>query len=332
MVVLQNLRLQLHTRSFLALAVVTALLGGSCGGTADGPSDGGPVIVVTTSIWGDVVREIVADDAIVEVLVPIGVDPHDYSASATQVAALRTADLVVANGLGLEEGLVDVLESAAADGATVLTIADKVDPLPFGEATEHGSELDHDEDGSEVDHDEHGSELDPHVWFDPERVLEGALLVADALAAVNDSVDWRARAEAYGKDLLEIDRRIADELATVAPGSRSLVTNHDSLGYLADRYGYEVIGTVIPGGATLSSPSSADLASLVEIIENEDVPAIFAESTEPALLAEAVAGELGNAVAVVELFTGSLGEEGSGAETLLGLLITDATRIAAALS
>ena len=309
---------------FLLTLVVTAIITTSCAGAEERSADATPTIVVTTSIWADVVRSIVADDADVEVLVPIGVDPHDYSASASQVASLQQADLVVANGLGLEEGLVDVLESAAADGATVLTIADKVDPIPFGEA---GAEHE-----SEVDSHEHESELDPHVWFDPERVAQGALLIAEALAAVNDSVDWGARAEAYGKELLAIDGRVAEELAKVAPGSRTLVTNHDSLGYLADRYGYEVVGTVIPGGATLSSPSSADLASLIANIEEENVRAIFAESTEPALLADAVASEVGHHVEVVELFTGSLGEEGTGADTLLGLLIVDAERIAAALS
>ena len=89
---------------------------------------------------------------------------------------------------------------------------------------------------------------------------------------------------------------------------------------------------MIPGGATLSSPSSADLASLVSTMEQENVTAIFAESTEPTLLAEAVAAEVGHAVAVVELFTGSLGDVGSGAESLVELLMTDVRRITDALS
>jgi zinc/manganese transport system substrate-binding protein len=170
------------------------------------------------------------------------------------------------------------------------------------------------------------------VWFDPTRVAAGALLIADALASVDTSVDWNARAEEYGAQLLRVDAEVGAELMRVPAGSRKLVTNHDSLGYLANRYGYEVIGTVIPGGATLASPSSADLAALVSVIEDEGVPAIFGESTEPALLAEAVADEVGHGVVIVELFTGSLGAEDSGAETLLELLLTDAQRIAAALT
>lgn len=287
----------------------------SCSGATD-PSEGqGPSVVVTTTIWGDVVRAIVGDDAAVTVLIPIGSDPHEYSASSSEVASIQGADLVVANGLGLEDRLIDVLDAAQSDGANVLTIADKVDPILFGASGDHS-----------------GTDFDPHVWFDPTRVAAGALLIADALASVDASVDWHTRAEEYGDELLRVDAEVGAELMKVPAGMRKLVTNHDSLGYLAERYGYEVIGTVIPGGATLASPSSADLAALVSIILDEGVQAIFGESTEPAVLAEAVAAEVGHEVAVVELFTGSLGGENSGAETLLELLLTDAKRIAAALT
>jgi zinc/manganese transport system substrate-binding protein len=120
-------------------------------------------------------------------------------------------------------------------------------------------------------------------------------------------------------------------LDVVPAERRVLVTNHDALGYFADRYGFEVLGTVIPGGATLADPSSADLAELVATIQREEVPAIFAETIEPSVLAETVAAEVGDQVRVVELFTGSLGEEGSGAETLIDALIINARRIAEAL-
>ena len=304
-----------RSRRAVALVIAAALLIASCGGTTE-PSDGrGPSVVVTTTIWGDVVRSIVGNDATVMVLIPVGSDPHEYSASSSEVATIHGADLVVANGLGLEDRLVDVLEAAQSDGVNVLTIADKVDPIVFGSSGDHG-----------------GANLDPHVWFDPTRVADAAILIADALAVVDTSIDWHTRAEEYGAELLRVDAEVAAGLLTVPAGSRKLVTNHDSLGYLADRYGYEVIGTVIPGGATLASPSSADLAALVSVIEDLGVQAIFGESTEPALVAEAVAREVGHDVAVVELFTGSLGGDSSGAETLVELLLTNAKRIAAALT
>jgi zinc/manganese transport system substrate-binding protein len=304
-----------RSRRIGALTIAAALVLASCAEATGTLDQEVPSVVVTTTIWGDVVGSITGDDATVTVLIPVGVDPHEYSASSSQVASIQQADLVVANGLGLEDRLVDVLAAAHEDGANVLTIADQVDPIPFGDPE------------SQV-----GADLDPHVWFDPIRVAAAAVLIADSLAAVDPSVDWHARAAAYGAELLRADETIRAELTGVAAGSRKLVTNHDSLGYLASRYGYEVIGTVIPGGATLSSPSSADLADLVSVIEAEDVRAIFGESTEPTLLAETIAGEVGHAVAVVELFTGSLGDDGSGADTLIGLLTTDAQRIAIALS
>jgi zinc/manganese transport system substrate-binding protein len=114
--------------------------------------------------------------------------------------------------------------------------------------------------------------------------------------------------------------------------NRLLVTNHDALGYFADRYDFEIVGVVIPGGSTLADPSSAELAALVETLLETDVPAIFAETSSPAQLAETVAAEAGNDVEVVELHTGSLGEPGSGADTLIGMLRTNATRIRDALT
>ena len=109
------------------------------------------------------------------------------------------------------------------------------------------------------------------------------------------------------------------------------MTNHLSLGYFSDRYDFEMIGTVIPGGASLANPSSSELASLVEIIEHEQVPAIFTETIEPDVLAQAVAAEVGYDVAVVELYTGSLGEPGTDGDTLIGMLATNVERIAEAL-
>jgi zinc/manganese transport system substrate-binding protein len=298
----------------ILIGVAVALFAASCGGSGDEQHDEGLSVVVTTTIWGDVVRSITRDDATVTVLMPIGVDPHEYVASSSQVARIQMADLVVANGLGLEDRLIDVLDAAKSDGANVLTIADNVDPIPFGVSGEHA-----------------GSGLDPHVWFDPERVAAGAILIADALVTIDDSIDWHSRPREYGTQIMQADAEVSAELMKIPADLRKLVTNHDSLGYLADRYGFEVIGTVIPGGATLSRPSSADLAELVSVIERENVLAIFAESTEPTVLAEAVAKESGHKVAVIDLFTGSLGDEMSGADTLIGLLLTDALRISAAL-
>lgn len=289
-----------------ALLIATLLVLGSCGST-DSPSDG-PRVVATTTMLGDIVESVVGEAATVETLLPIGTDPHDYRPSAQEVAALVSADLVVANGLELEEGLNDVLENAADDGVTVLRIGELVDPIPFSSDP---------------------TELDPHVWLDPLRMADAARLIGDALATLDSSADWAARAADYGAELEAADEEIIEILKAVQ--NRQLVTSHDSLSYFADRYDFEVLGVVIPGGSTLADPSSAELAALAEAITAADVAAIFAETTEPSALAEAVAAEVGTSVAVVELYTGSLGEPGSGADTLIGMLTTNARRIADAL-
>lgn len=294
-------------------------------GTSDTSDSDALEIVATTSIWGDVVGEIAGDDASVEVLIPVGADTHDYQPTSQDVALLQEADLVIANGLGLEGGLSDVLESATEDGANILELAPELDPLTFGT---HGG---HEEDGDVNDGEEHGS-LDPHVWFDPIRVDHAAQLIAHRLAEVDNSVAWEERADEYSEALLQTDEEISRVLDSVPAARRKLVTNHDALGYFANRYGFQVIAAVIPGGSTLADPSSAEMAALVEEMRSEGVSTIFAETSQPTRLAEAVAAEVGDEVSVVELYTESLGEPGSEAGTLIGMLLTNARRIGTALS
>lgn len=297
-------------RTIGSILVGLVLAGGlSACGNATGDSGEVVGIVATTTMLGDVVANVVGDGATVEVLLPRGVDPHDYQASSRQVAAVERADLVVANGLGLEEGLRDVLENARADGARIIEVAPRLEPLSLGD----------------------GAGADPHVWFDPLRMADAARLIAAELAAIDSSRDWVVAAELYASELEAADQIIEDTLAAVPAEHRKLVTNHDSLQYFAARYGFDVIGAVVPGGSTLSDPSSAGLARLVEKLEQQNVPAIFAETTEPADLAEAIAAEADRQIDVVELYTGSLGEPGSGADTLIAMLIINAERVAGAL-
>ena len=294
--------------------VLAAITLGACG-TSD-PGAGGIEIVVTTSILGDLVSNVAGADATVEVLMPLGADPHSFSPSSQQVAAMDDADLVVMNGLGLEEGFAAVLEGVAADGGRVLELGPMLDPIPFG--LDEGEEDD--------DH-----SIDPHVWLDPLRMADAAVIIAAELNEIEPGTGWTERGAAYAAELQELHAGIEEELSVIDPARRLLVTNHDALGYFADRYDFEVVGTVVPGGSTVGDPSSEALASLVGTMRELGVSVIFAETTQPAALADAVASELGGEVQVVELFTGSMGEPGSGAETLIDMLRTNADRIAQAL-
>lgn len=293
-------------------------------------------VVATTTILGDIARNIVGGDGTVEVLFAIGADPHDFVPSSAQVAAIHEADLVIATGLGLEEGLVGVLAAAVIDGVNIVEVADLVNPVAFSDRALSSEDEAGDHDHGEHDHGEHDGhdhgDYDPHVWFDPARVASIAQIVASELDLIDASIDWQTRAEEYSAAVFEADQEIVEILAVIPDDRRILVTNHESHGYFADRYGFEVIGTVLTGDAHLAEPSSADLAKLVAIINETGVRAIFAETTEPTALADAVAREADHPVEVVRLYSGSLGELGSEAETLIGMLKANAQLIADALS
>lgn len=325
------MRYQLVASLIAAVLVLAACGSGNAGAPGD---DGTLTVVATTTILGDVVSNVVGDGGNVEVIMPVGVDAHDFQASSQQVAMMSTADLVVAVGLGLEEGLHDALDSAESDGVPVFEVAPLLDPIPFGEhengasvcdpATEH-------EDESESDEHEQGS-CDPHVWMDPLRMAEAARLIATELEDVSPDGGWAERAEDYAAELTETNEQIVEKLSAVPEDRRAMVTNHEALGYFAELYDFEIVGVVIPGGSTLGDPSSSELAELVEVINREQVPAIFTDLSSPTGLAEAVSEEADDEVAVVPLSTESLGEPGSDADTLIGMLTSNAEAIAEALS
>ncbi len=299
---------------FLPLGLALSL--GACANT-DRARGEGPLIVATTSILGDVTANLVDQAASVETIMPPGADPHDFEPSARQAALMREADLLVVNGLGLEEGLSDVIGAAAADGVTVLELAPLLDPLPFAAGSEGGKDS-----------------LDPHVWQDPVRMATAVELIAESLTGLDtgrSGDDWTIRAARYQAEIMATHEEIEGWLAPIPPQDRKIVTNHEAFGYFAARYGFTIIGVVIPGGSTLAEPSPGQLADLIEMIENEGVRAIFAENTDPTLIAEAVAEELGEQVAVIELYTDSLGPPGSPAGTYLGMLRENARLIAQAL-
>lgn len=316
----------------VALLASACLVLVGCGGEPAAEDGPGVRVVATTAILGDMVRNVVADQGTVEVVIEAGVDPHAFEPSAADADQLRRADLVIANGLQLEAGLTDAIEAAERDGVPILRVAEHLDPIPFAGQhadEEHADEGHVDEEHTDEEHEEHG-ERDPHFWFDPVRVADGVTLIGERLAEVAPEATeaLTANAEAYRGEVLRLHERIQEILAAVPDSNRTLVTNHDSLGYLADRYDFDVIGTVVPGGTTLAEASGRDLEELAETIREAGVPAIFVETTAPRRLAEAVSQELDGGIEIVELYTGSLGAPDSEAGSYLGMMETDARRIA----
>ncbi len=298
------MRTVLSQRGPLVLAVVILMAAVACG-SGDGSSSSRPQLVVTTSVLGDVVRNLVGDQADVTVIMGPGSDPHAVAPSARQVADMRAADLLVTNGLGLEAGLVDTISAAQQEGTVVVAAIDGVAVLKG----------------------------DPHFFTDPRQTRSAAAHLAKVLTdqvPALDTAAFRARVARYLDALDDLDAEMAETLAVVPSERRILVTNHESFSYFAARYGFEVLGTVIPSGSPLAEPSARSLQALADQIDKAGVPAIFAETSSPARLARALAAE-GAQIEVVELYTESLGPAGSAGATYLDMMLTDARRIAAAL-
>ncbi|MCY4664801.1 MAG: zinc ABC transporter substrate-binding protein [Acidimicrobiaceae bacterium] len=199
-----------------------------------------------------------------------------------------------------------------------------------GEA--HEDDDGHEDEAHEDEAHDHSGGDDPHVWFDPHRVSEGLTELAHVLATDVglDPAAIEACMTNYQAELEAVDADIAAKVDQLPAENRKLVTNHEALAYFADRYGFEVIGTVIPSPSSMAQASPAQLEELAEIIEHEGIKAIFAETQHSVDDVEALAARVGD-VEVVTLYTGSLGPPGSGADTYLGFLRTNTDLIIDAL-
>ena len=344
---------QSRTRAALSVLAIMALSASSCGGDSEGEdaspaAPATPTILVTTGIWADVVSNVACGGlADIETIIPVGGDPHGYEPSLRDRERMENAALVVANGLELEEGLEDTLEQVRGSGTPVFKFAEGMEPIPFAfEGGHHGEEEEGDDQDEDEGHDEdddeghdedegeegHGSGGDPHVWFDPHRVSEALPGLAGVLTTRVglDAAAIDACLASYLAELEAVDAEIAIKVEQLPAESRKLVTSHEALGYFADRYGFELIGTVIPTPSSMAQTNPAQLEELAEIIEHEGIKAIFAETLHSVDDVKALASRVGD-VEVVTLYTGSLGPSGSGGETYLGFLSTNADLIVDAL-
>ncbi|MFJ3440707.1 zinc ABC transporter substrate-binding protein AztC [Streptomyces sp. NPDC086081] len=310
-------RVRALVRTLVGLFVLAGAVTGCAGGGDDRPR-----VVVTTNILGDITREVVGDEAGVSVLMKPNADPHSFGLSAVQAAELENADLVVHNGLGLEENVARHVEAARASGVATFAAGEAADPLTFRTGDEGGPA------------DEAG-EPDPHFWTDPDRVRKVAGLIADQVVEHVEGVDEkavRANAEHYDAQLADLTAWMERSFAAVPEDRRALVTNHHVFGYLADRFGFRVIGAVVPSGTTLASPSSSDLRSLTRAMEQAGVRTVFADSSQPTRLAQVLRQEMGGDVDVVPLYSESLTEKGKGAGTYLEMMRANTSAMAEGLT
>lgn len=281
------------TRLAAAAAGLTLAAGLAAGCGSDDAAADRPEIVATTTVLGSLTEELVGEAAEVRVLMPNGVDPHDYQPSARDVEALRNADLVVENGLELEEGLLDALGEAREAGVPVFTATEHVRLREVGEG-EPG--------------DARGGSADPHIWMDP-LAMRDAMTALAPVAEREVGVDLGERPSELAARLGDLDAEIRDTLAAVPEERRRLVAGHESMGYLADRYGFELLGAVVPSLGSRAQVSASNLAALRRQVEREGVPAIFNELGTPPGVADAIGDETG--ARVVDISTAVLPADGS---------------------
>ena len=215
-------------RLVVALTVSICLPLTACGSDESASPDAKPTVVVTHSILGDVIEQAVGEHVEVVTIMGPGADPHDFGASAWDVDTIQSADLLIVNGGGFEEGLLDILENATSDGIATFEALSAVQVL---EVEAEGV-----------------TTADPHFFTDPTRTAEAVGGVVDFLIAEIDTIDKgaiRASAASYVAELDALDRDLAAMFSVLDEADRVLVTNHEVFGYLADRYGFSVIGTVL---------------------------------------------------------------------------------------
>ena len=317
-----------------------------------------PQIVTTMDIWGDVAEKATCGQAEVSTIIPSGSDPHRYSPSARDIIALEDAALVVENGFRLEERLLDALSSVP----NKLVIADLLEEADSEhEDEDHDEHDDHDEDHEDDEHDDHDEDHDdeledhededhddhedegndehdhdhaggdPHIWFDFNFARTFVNTMETRLApSVADAEELAACADNYIDELQETEDAVAAALASVPQDRRLLVTQHDTLQRLADRHGYEIIGNVIPSTSTLAEADLRHLTELEDQVKDTGALAIFADASGVSEDIETFAGRID--LPLVVLYTESLGAPGSGADTYIGMMLTNANRIAEALA
>lgn len=304
----------MRLRRLLTHLAVAGLIASGIAGCST-VEDARPTIVVSTNILGDVVDELVGDQARVVTLMKPNADPHSFEISAQEAATLRAADLVVSNGLGLEEGLQQHLDGATAADVPTFVAGEVIDVIAYSEGDAAGRP-------------------DSHWWTDPARMIDVVDAIGPVLADIDgiDTDDLTRSLETYRTQLQALDAEMTASFATIPADRRALVTNHHVFGYLAERFDFQIVGAVIPGGTTLAAPSASDLADLVDAIEQTGVPAIFAESSSPDRLVQALASEADVQVDVIELFTESLTGPDEGAPDYLTMMRVNTERITTGLS
>ena len=296
--------------SIIGLTVLSVLFLTSCG-SAPKSNDNTLRVLASTSVLANITQNIAGDRAQVELLLPIGADPHSYQAAPADVAKISDSDLLVLNGLEYEHFIETLLHAQRAGNEKMIVEATAGLSPRKDAGNEHG--------------------IDPHMWLDPNLVVTYVENIRDGLIQVDPegTETYKSNADAYIAQLKDLDGWIVEQVNTIPAERRLLVTNHEAVGYFAERYGFEMAGSVIPSFSSNAAPSAQEIARLIDVIKKINAPAIFLDTADNNVLAQQIAGET-SVMIVDDLHLESL-TEGAPAATYIEMMKYNVSRIVEAL-
>jgi len=358
----------IKTVIFMTLTV-TALVAARCGALPESDTQSQPVaaepvaanlkageklqVVATTTIIGDLVKNVSGNLVDLTIMIPVGADPHTFAPTPRDAASVANADAVIVNGLGLEAFLDELVENAGGN-PVVVPLAEALESVELAHKSDashddaeheaHHDEAGHDEMAhEEAEHEAHHEEAghdedhhhhaggDPHVWLNPANVIVMVEEIAATLSELDpaNSEAYQTNADAYKRQLEELDRWVETQVSQIPAEERKLVTDHDSFNHFASRYDFEIVGAVLPNFSTNAEPSAQELAQLEKAIDQHRAKAVFVGTTLNATLAERMAGDTG--IQLVRLYTGSLGNPDTDADSYINYIRYNTNAIVQAL-
>ena len=269
-----------------------------------------PVVLATTTFLADIARNVTGDHLAVDTLLPFGADPHSYQPIPADIVKISKSTVLIVNGLGYEQFLTPLLENARGE-RLMITASNGLKPRQMVE------------EGNTV--------IDPHMWLDPNRVIKYVENIRDGLSQADPdgAAFYKSNADDYIAKLKELDGSIKEQVSQIPSEQRLLVTNHESLGYFSEQYGFTIIGEVLQSVSSVASPSAKQMAELVDQIKSSGAPAIFLDASDNPELAKQIAEETSVKV-VTDLHLESL-TDGAPAGTYLDMMKSNVTQIVNAL-
>ena len=280
-------------RTLLIIGALLAVALSGCAGqtkATDRASGASGEVLAVETFMADIAQNVAGDRLRVASLLPVGADPHSFETTPGDIAKVARSNVIIVNGAGLEGPLSETIERAGGKGHIIVASAGLVPRHPHEEEAlaDHG-------------------DVDPHFWLDPNNVVKYVENIRDGLTSADPDgrAVYAANAQTYIERLKELDSWISEQVGQIPPERRQLVTNHESFGYFADRYGFKVIGTIFPGAGVEVGPSAQQVAHLVDRVKATGAKAIFLETGSNLQLAQQVARESG-VKTVVQLYDHSI--------------------------